>query len=291
MIPATVTPFDTRGRVDHAALSRLFSWFQAAGCDGTVVAGTNGEGPSLSAAERRDFVKAAAQTRIALGKPFRLMLGVSTSSLPEALWLGHQAASVGFEGILVMPPSYFRETPTEGVGAWFCELLSRAEVPVWVYNIPQRTGFAFPPEMIAKLSRHERFAGVKDSSENEDNLVAYRQAAPNAELLVGDERLLPTALAAGWSGTLSGAANSIPFALRRCLGEQGLDESWWRVVNPVLEHLKSLPQPAIHKALLALWHIIPDGSLRLPLLPPEPKVVEECDQWITDQLGPQRLIP
>ena len=82
--PAAVTPMDSKQGVDEASLAKLLAWFEAAGCQGVVLAGTNGEGPSLSATEKRELIACAAGMR---GK-LELILGIATPSIEEAVWLG-----------------------------------------------------------------------------------------------------------------------------------------------------------------------------------------------------------
>src|SRR5688572_23691682 len=89
--PAAVTPFDEKGRVDMAGMARLLAWFEANGCVGAVLAGTNGEGPSLSATEKRDLIQHAVPLR---GK-LDLVLGIATPSLDEAIWLTRRAEEAG----------------------------------------------------------------------------------------------------------------------------------------------------------------------------------------------------
>ena len=116
--PASVTPFDARGAIDLPALARLFAWFKAGKCQGVVLAGTNGEGPSLSAVEKRDMLKAA----VAFADGLEVVLGVATPSLDEAIWLCKQAGAAQAEGVLLMPPGYFRDVSDDGVARWRVDL-------------------------------------------------------------------------------------------------------------------------------------------------------------------------
>src|SRR4051812_1946026 len=100
--PAAVTPFDEKGRVDILCVARLLAWFESNGCKGAVLAGTNGEGPSLSPVEKRDLLRDAMPLRGTLD----LILGIATSSSDEAIWLCKQAGAVGAKAILLMPPYY-----------------------------------------------------------------------------------------------------------------------------------------------------------------------------------------
>src|SRR5690242_13518793 len=113
--PAAVTPFDSKGRVDMVSMAKLLAWFESGGCAGAVLAGTNGEGPSLSAVEKRDLLKASMPLR---GK-LDLILGVATCSSDEAIWLCKQAANDGAAAVLLMAPYYFREASDAGIAEWF----------------------------------------------------------------------------------------------------------------------------------------------------------------------------
>src|SRR5437588_2512986 len=119
--PAAVTPFDEKGRIDMLSVARLLAWFEANGCKGAILAGTNGEGPSLSPVEKRDLLRDAMPLR---GK-LELILGIATSSSDEAIWLCKQAGSLGAKAILLMPPFYFREATSCGMQKWFELVISR----------------------------------------------------------------------------------------------------------------------------------------------------------------------
>lgn len=279
LFPATVTPFDAHGRVDLLGVARLLAWYEHAGCRGVVLAGTNGEGPSLSAVEKRDLLIGAKR---AAGN-LELILGISTPSSDEAIWLCKQTANAGGNAVLLMPPGYFREATDEGLLAWFRLVLDRSPVPVIVYNFPKRTGLTLSSELLAKLADHDRFAGVKDSSGERENLSAYRQAVPDHPLHVGDETLLLEALAEGWTGSISGAANVVPLWLAEVLRQS--DDTKFALLKPLLEEIRRRPQPASHKALLHLWGILPCPDVRLPLLAEQQQAAVDLDEVIARYLG------
>lgn len=115
---ALVTPFDASGGIDYPGVARLLAWHEANGMDGVVVAGTNGEGPSLSAIEKRDLLRFAVEHSGAL----KIILGAGTCSITEAIWLSDQAKKAGAVASLVLPPFYFPASQT-GLKNWFEELL------------------------------------------------------------------------------------------------------------------------------------------------------------------------
>lgn len=285
--PASVTPFDTSGRIDAAGVARLLAHFEAAGCRGVVLAGTNGEGPSLSAVEKRDLVREAQPLRGGL----ELVLGIATPSLDEAVWLAKRAAEFGAIGVLVMPPGYFRMVEAEGIRAWFLRLMDASPLPVIAYNFPRMTGITLDADLLASLASHQRFAGVKDSSGERDNLGAYRRAIPQGKLLfVGDERLLLEALRAGWTGTISGAANVVPVWLAEVVrlwhaADPEGAEAKFDLVLPAIEAIRGLPQPAGNKALLHRLGLLDGREPRLPLVALSDDALVGAFDVLQDRLG------
>jgi 4-hydroxy-tetrahydrodipicolinate synthase len=284
--PAAVTPFDEKGRIDLVSTARLLAWFEAGGCRGAVLAGTNGEGPSLSAVEKRDLLKAAMPLK---GK-LELILGIATSSTDEAVWLCRQAGNDGAVAVLLMAPYYFKEATEAGVAAWFELVMDRSPVPVLIYNFPQRTGFTISPDLLHRLSQHDNYGGAKDSSGLESNIAGYRAATGDKPLFVGNETLIFNALTAGWNGSISGASNAVPMWLSQIVKEFNEDresaETKFQLLLPVLNKLRSSPQPAMNKALLHAQGVLDRPDLRLPLLGVADKEVDDVLEVIKQQLGP-----
>jgi len=265
--PAAVTPFDQKGEVDLTSVAKLMAWYKAGGCSGVVLAGTNGEGPSLSAVEKRDLVKAA----MGLSDGLEVVLGVATPSLDEAVWLCKQSHNAGAHAVLLMAPGFFRDAGIEAIAKWFEAVLDKSPIPVLIYNFPQRTGITIPAETMARLSRHDRMLGLKDSSGNIENMTSYADALRDSGkcLFVGDETLLISALSSGWTGTISGAANALPSWLSQIVAEwperQESAETKFALINPALTAIRSCPQPAANKRILVEMRVLPSGEVRLPL--------------------------
>lgn len=273
--PASVTPLAPTGSLDELSLARLLAWFEASGCTGAVLAGTNGEGPSLSSPEKRDLVRMGVKHKGRL----EVILGVATPSLTEANWLVGQACAAGADGVLLMPPGYFRSVSQAALTKWFEAVLERAELPVIVYNFPQMTGVTLSPQLLSTLSAHPRFGGVKDSSGDRANLLPYREAvALDKPLYVGDELLLIESLKAGWNGTISGCANLVGNWLTAILehwrsGELESAEAKHALLAIVLSVIRSQGTPAPTKAVLERFGVIESHTMRLPLEPSEPDQV------------------
>jgi 4-hydroxy-tetrahydrodipicolinate synthase len=279
--PASVTPFAADGCIDYPSVVRLLAWFRASGCDGVVLAGTNGEGPSLSAIEKRDLVRHA----VAFAEGLKVILGIATSSITEAIWLSVQARKAGAEAVLVMPPSYWPECGQDGVTGWFEQLMDQSETPTLIYNFPKRVGFAILPETVRRLSRHPYFYGVKDSSGIPGNLSEFARAASGHRLFCGDEGLAVKAHSAGWTGLISGAANVLSSWLVPIWNDleerQESGEAKFDLIAPAIQGVRSAPQPYANKEILHRLGVLPNSLVRLPLRGVGNEALEEAAARVT----------
>ncbi len=281
-----------QGVIDYVSFARLLAWFTAAGCKGVVLAGTNGEGPSLSAPEKRNLIEAAQK----LGYPLDLILGIASSSLDEAKWLCKQASAFGGSAALVMPPAYFKIATETGIRDWYFALLDASPVPLLVYNFPKMTGFTFSAELMGELAQHPNMAGLKDSSGEPANLASYRAVTTDRHVLfVGDETLLADALRSGWTGTISGASNVVAQWLVQIVAEwpnqRESAETKFEMLRPVLASVRQHLQPASHKAMLHAWDVLATPMPRLPLQPATPESVADLWAILEERLGITRENP
>jgi len=200
------TPLAADGSLDRPALERHLRFLAEGGLDGVLVHGTNGEFPSLAMVERLD----AARTAAGAADGLSLMLGVGSCALPDVIELVGAAFSLGYGSVLLPPPFYFRAAPPDGLAAFFLRVLDSAELPVLLYHIPQVTGIAISDALLDRVAGHPRFGGVKDSSGSEDELVRFIDRLGEHTYMVGTDRLVSRARAAGGSGSISAAASVVP---------------------------------------------------------------------------------
>ncbi len=200
------TPLDDHLRFDPVAQEAHLSWLASEGLDGVLVLGTNGEFPSFSLAERIVVAEAAA----AAGSGLSLILGVGSCALPEVMTMLGVAADCGYGAILCPPPFYFRAASADGLAAFFREVLDASSVPVLLYHIPQVTGVPIAEEILDRLEGHERLAGVKDSSDDLDELARLCGRFHDRAYIVGSDRLITACMAAGGRGSITAAASVAP---------------------------------------------------------------------------------
>jgi 4-hydroxy-tetrahydrodipicolinate synthase len=260
--PALVTPF-AGGGVDVQRLADHAKDCLARGCRTATVFGTTGEGPSVGAAER-DRV---ASELIGLGIPAaQLVEGILACSIEEAVYSTSRALNRGAHAVLLAPPFYFRPAPDDAVFAWYSavfEAVGSGLRDVILYHIPGMTGVPLSHEVVRRLVQAFPGAirGVKDSAGDAEATFALIEAFPDLDILVGDERYLGRACAAGGAGSICGVANIVPEAIVT-LAEKGRDDP--RVVELVDEITRHPVIPMV-KALVA--HVRQDRAWAVPRPP------------------------
>lgn len=249
---AIVTPFDTAGSLDLERLPALMEFQAAAGMDGLVVAGTNGEGTSLSVEERKALLEAALRHRGTL----RIVASTGAASVTDAVTLSRHAESVGAEALLVLPPFYYKSPLIEGLDRYFSAVLSSTTLPTLLYHIPQFTAVEISIELIEKLMAHRTLAGVKDSAGDWAHTSCLIERFPKLSIFAGSDLLAARSLQAGSAGSISGGANAFPellAAIRDAYGSGDLSalEAAQDRVCRVAEITRRYPPVVVNKSILA----------------------------------------
>lgn len=282
---AAVTPLRPDYSPDLESLSHFLKFLAERGCHGALLLGTTGEGPSFAAHERLAILKAAQAARPSL-PGFKLLAGTGTPSLEETVLLTRSAFEAGMDGVVVLPPYYFRNAPQEGLFKWFSEVIRRA-VPeggaFLGYHIPPVSGVSLSIELLARLKDtfYDRFAGLKDSSGDAEHAQRLQSSFGN-ELVVlnGNDRLFSLALEAGASGAITALANLLSPDLRQVWEspagshERGQAQERLNTAREIMDRYP--PASSTLKALLARQHSFPEWAVRPPLLPTSPETAEQA---------------
>ncbi|MEN3002530.1 MAG: dihydrodipicolinate synthase family protein [Armatimonadota bacterium] len=259
---ALLTPFTETGEVDEPLFVRLLAFQEAAGVAGVVVAGTTGEGASLSVPEKVALYELASRTRGQL----RIVAGILSCSLPEAIYLARNAARVGCDALMVAPPYYYRAS-LDGLIAFYRALLEETALPIILYNIPQLTRQPIPAALVEALLPFPNLLGIKDSSGDPESLQTYLGFAPRLKVWVGEEKLLLYALQHGGAGSISGLANVFPERLVttfRAFHEGREADGLQQLIDEAADALDKFPAPANFKYALTLRGL-PLSHVRPPL--------------------------
>lgn len=280
---AALTPFKPDYSPDPAALPLLLDFLARRGCDGALLFGTTGEGPSLAPHERLTLLQAALEVR-QTHPDFRLLVGTGTPSLEETIELTRAAFESGADGVVVLPPYYYRKVSDEGLFIWYSRVIQRAVPPgkaLLGYHIPSVSGVPLSLDLLARLkdAYPDRFAGIKDSSADAEYALELGKRFGKALVVLnGTDRLFTHALQAGASGCITALANLFSPDLRRIWEAHQRGENdpqaqeRLNTARAVLERYP--PTPPLLKMLLARWHKFPQWGVRPPLLPMSSEIAE-----------------
>lgn len=265
-MPALVTPF-RNGKVDEKAFGALVERQVAAGTHGLVVAGTTGEASTLSHEEHEAIVELCVKT--AAGR-VPVIAGTGSNSTDEAVSLLQHAKSVGAHAALVVNPYYNRPTQ-DGVYAHYKTLNEAVQLPIFVYNVPGRTGSDMQPELIGRLAKLSNVIGIKDASGDVARVARHTALAGKDFIQIsGEDGNAVGFNALGGVGCISVTANVAPY---QCAAMQNAtlrgDYAEARRINDTLARLhramflEASPAPA--KYALSVLGLCTD-DVRLPLV-------------------------
>lgn len=201
---ATPTPLDAQGRVDVPSVNRLVEHHLKMGCTGVMLAGTCGEGPWLTDANRETLVKAAVA---ASAGRLRVALQVTDNSAVRTLHNVEQAAKWGAEFTVVAQPFFFINATPKRLLGYYQEIARQAVLPMGYYDRGKASAYMLPEPELAELAAEPNYVMIKDSSQiasRRDLFVAARKTKPDLILLDGDEFDCVSYLQAGFDGVLLG---------------------------------------------------------------------------------------
>lgn len=213
IIAPIITPMNEDESVNEKELRNQVNRLIKAGVHGIFTFGTNGEGYILSEKEKElilDVVLEEAAGRVPI------YAGTGCVSTKDTIRMSEMAKKSGAAILSVITP-YFAKASQEELYEHFLAVAKAVDLPMILYNIPDRTGNALLPETVAKLAEVDNIIGVKDSSGNFDNILQYIEKTRNKDfaVLCGNDSLILKSLMAGGTGAISGCANVFPHNMVR----------------------------------------------------------------------------
>ena len=206
--PALITPMRSDGSVDLDAFSRHVESVIEGGVHFLVPCGTTGESVTMTEEEQRRVIRRCVE--VASGA-VPVMAGAGTNNTRHATELARAAVDSGADAVLSVSPYYNRPTQ-RGLFAHFQAVAEEAGIPLFIYNVPGRTGSNVEPATILSLAAQvDNIKGVKEASGNMAQVMTLlRDRPPGFSVLSGEDDLTYPMLAMGADGVISVAANEAP---------------------------------------------------------------------------------
>jgi N-acetylneuraminate lyase len=204
ILPATITPFDDKGRFASAVFERLLDRLYAAGVHGVYVCGTTGEGMLQSARQREAIVEAAVAST---PRGRHVVAHVGAASLDEARALAVHAAKAGTHAISSLPPLSASFSFLQ-VRAYYESLAQASDLPLVVYYFPEICSSISTADQLESLCALPNVIGVKFT--DFDLYKMSQVLRPERCVFNGRDEVLAAGLLMGANGGIGTFYNLIP---------------------------------------------------------------------------------
>jgi len=253
ILTAMVTPFDDRGRVDEDAAVRLMNHLVEHGSDGLVACGTTGESATLSDDEKLALIALAVKE---MAGRATVVAGVGSNDTRHAVHLTERATELRPDALLSVNP-YYNRPNRRGIIAHYKAVAAATDLPILLYNIPQRTGSDLPNELLAELAQIDQICAVKQA--NAANLAKIDGMA----IYAGNDDMLADVLDLGEPGGVLTASHVFGDEMHRMVDEPDRRREIEAGLGDVYRDLAIAPLACSLKAALGMLGI-PVGAPRLP---------------------------
>jgi 4-hydroxy-tetrahydrodipicolinate synthase len=254
ILTAMVTPFDQNGNLHEDATVRLMRHLLDNGSDGLVLAGTTGEGATLTDEEKFRLWELG----VAESGDAPIIAGTGTYDTRHSVELTERATEIGVDAVLVVTPYYVRPN-RRGIKAHFEAVAGATDRPIIAYNIPSRTATDMPNDLLAELAQIENVAAVKQAR--------YEELGPieGMDLLAGNDDILARVMDLGGTGGILVASHVVGREMRRIIDEPDRRHEIEDGLRDLYKALTVTTNPIPIKTAVAMAGF-EVGGLRLPLV-------------------------
>ncbi len=268
---AIITPL-TKDGIDFENFGKLIDWQVENGIDAVVVAGTTGEGSTLTDEEHKAVIKFAVER---INGKIPVIAGTGSNDTAYAIELSQYAEKVGADALLLVTP-YYNKATQNGLIASFTAIADSVNIPCILYNVPSRTGCNLLPETVAKLAEHENIVAIKEASGNLSQVAQIAAlCGDKLDIYSGNDDQNVPIMSIGGKGCISVLANIMPnethqmcecFFNGDIIRSRELQLSLLPLINALFCEVNPIPVKA---ACAAMGY--GENILRLPLTPMEPE--------------------
>ena len=203
---ALVTPLNEKG-VDYDKLEKLIEWQIAEGINALVIAGTTGEGSTLTDKEHKEVIKFSVD--VTKGR-VPIVAGTGSNDTDYAIGLTKYSSDVGADGMLVVTP-YYNKATQNGLVTMFNTIADATDKPVILYNVPSRTGVNIAPDTCARLAEHKNICAIKEASGNISQIAEIAALCGDAlDIYSGNDDQIVPVMSLGGIGVISVLSNVLP---------------------------------------------------------------------------------
>lgn len=266
---AIVTPLNEKG-IDFDAFRKLIEWQISEGIDAIVVAGTTGEGSTLTDSEHKEAIKFCVD--VVAGR-VPVIAGTGSNDIAYAISLTEYACEVGADAMLLVTP-YYNKATQNGLVKSFTAVADVSTKPCILYNVPSRTSCNLKPETCAILAKHPNIVAIKEASGDISQVAAIsRLCGDSLDIYSGNDDQIVPVMSLGGKGVISVLSNLLPretsemchaYMNGDCKRALDMQLKYLPLIDSLFCEVNPIPVKA---AMAAMGYC--DNYLRLPLTPME----------------------
>lgn len=205
LISAICTPLDDDGRIHAEGLRRHLDDQWRGGINGVLIGGTMGLLQLLADETWHALVREGVEASRGKGE---VLVGAGDCSFDRTRDRIRAIDGLPLDGVVVLAP-YFIQFSQDDLACYYESLADVSRRPIYLYDLPGRTGVKLQPPLVCRLARHPNIRGIKVS----DDWSATRQlvhtlrenGAPESFRVIPAQPLLVDVLARdGAEGNLDG---------------------------------------------------------------------------------------
>lgn len=203
---ALITPTNEKG-IDFDNLEKLINWQIEKGVNALVIAGTTGEGSTLTDSEHKELFEFSYGI---IKKRVPMIAGTGSNDTAYSISLSKFAYNLGVDAILVVTP-YYNKTTQNGLVKMYTEIAKSVDISMILYNVPSRTGVNIEPETYLELSKIDNIVGIKEANGNlEKIMTTFNLVSDKMDIYSGNDDEIVPFLALGGKGVISVLSNMLP---------------------------------------------------------------------------------
>ncbi len=266
---ALITPLNENG-VDYPKFKELIEWQIEEGIDALVIAGTSGEGSTLTDEEHKEVLRFSVE--VANGR-VPIIAGTGSNDTAYAIELTKYACEAGCDAMLVVTP-YYNKATQKGLIKMFTAIADVSTKPIILYNVPSRTGINIEPKTYAVLAEHPMIKGIKEANGSIDKIVeTMALCGDKLDLYSGNDDQIVPLMSVGGKGVISVLSNLLPketsemchkFLDGDVKGAAQMQFDFFPLVKALFSEVNPIPAKA---AMAAMGYC--EDYVRLPLTPME----------------------
>ena len=207
IIPAHLTTFDENMKFDPKRSKGLIDFAIEMGAGGLYLSGSNGMGPMMSVAERKQVIEVTME-QVEGRVPVVVHVGAPSSCM--AIDLAQFAEKCGVTGVSAVPP-YYGVHPLDVVYEYYKRIAESTGLPFVIYAMSGYAGFQYNVETVKKLASITNVDGMKYTGPHHYMMGRIRSAMPDDFMMYsGSDEMMLSAQLMGVKDVIGGTYNVMP---------------------------------------------------------------------------------